>query len=163
MNFLGGPKAVLQSLDSASRSEAKRREIETIRFLFERTDISHSKRDAAKLKYLRSLAESSSWISRFFVIATGGFIKPSRIVLLATVVIFGFAGFYSQDATSFRDEGSIHSYWDALYFSALTFTTIGYGDISPVHWMRGLAVLEGLLGIALSGAFLVSLTRRYIE
>nr|WP_205555167.1 potassium channel family protein [Pectobacterium polaris] len=163
LKFLVGPKAIHQALDSASRSEAKRREIETLNFLLERTDVSHSKRNAAKLKYLRSLAESSSWLSRFFVIATGGLIKPSRIVLWTIVVIFGFAGIYWQEATSFRDDCSIRSYWDALYFSGLTFTTVGYGDISPVNWMRGLAVLEGLLGIALSGAFLVSLTRRYIE
>ena len=36
-------------------------------------------------------------------------------------------------------------------------------DIVPLYWVRGFAVLEGLLGIALAGAFLVSLTRRYIE
>ncbi len=163
LNFLIGPKATYQAFDSASRSEAKRREIETLKLLLDRTEVSHSKRDAAQLKYLRSLAESSGRLSRFFVITTGGFIKPSRIVLWAAVVIFGFAWIYWQESTSFREPCSIRSYWDALYFSGLTFTTIGYGDISPVHWMRGLAVLEGLLGIALSGALLVSLTRRYIE
>lgn len=162
LNFPVGPSAY-RALESASRAEAKRREVETLKFLLERTDISYSKGDAAQLKYLRSLAESSSWISRFFVVATGGFIKPFRIVFWATVVIFGFALIYWREPASFRDAYSICSYWDALYFSGLTFTTIGYGDILPVYWMRGLAVLEGLLGIALSGAFLVSLTRRYIE
>ena len=35
--------------------------------------------------------------------------------------------------------------------------------LALLHWMRGFAVLEGLFGIALAGAFLVSLTRCYIE
>lgn len=163
LKFVVGPKAVNRALDSASRSEAKRREIDTLKFLLEKTDISHSKRDVAQLKYLRSLAESSSWLSRIFVIATGGFIKPWRIVAWSAVVIFGFAEVYSHEACSFGTSNPISSYFDALYFSGLTFTTIGYGDILPLHWMRGFAVLEGLFGIALAGAFLVSLTRRYIE
>lgn len=161
--FIVGPNARERAYDSASRSEAKLREIETLKFLFERTEIPHSKRDAAELKYLRSLAESSGWGSRFFVFVTGGFIKPWRIAVWAGVVIFGFAWIYLHEASSFDDPQSISSYWDALYFSGLTFTTIGYGDIAPERCMRGFAILEGLLGVALGGAFLVSLTRRYIE
>lgn len=163
LKFVVGPNVISRKIDSAIRSDKKRREIETLKFLFERTDVSHSKRDAAQLKYLRSLKESSSFFSRMFVIATGGFIKPLRIVLWTAAVIFGFAWIYWLKASSFGETNSICTYWDALYFSALTFTTIGYGDILPLHLMRGFAVLEGLLGIALSGAFLVSLTRRYIE
>lgn len=164
--FVVGPKAIDRALNSASRSEAKRREIETLKFLFEKTEIPHSKRDAAHLKYLRSLSESSSWMSRTFVFVTGGFIKPSRIALWAAAVIVGFASIYWREACSFGPTNPIcpiGSYWDALYFSGLTFTTIGYGDIVPLHSMRGFAVFEGLLGVALGGAWLVSLTRRYIE
>jgi Ion channel len=163
LKFVIGPKAIDRAMDSDYRSDAKRREIETLKFLLEKTEITHNKRDTAQLKYLRSLAESSSWLSRFFVIATGGFIKPWRIILLTAVVIFGFSGVYWHEASSFGTINPICSYWDALYFSGLTFTTIGYGDIVPLYWVRGFAVLEGLLGIALAGAFLVSLTRRYIE
>jgi len=152
-----------RAMDSASRSDAKRREIETLKFLFDKTEISHSKRDTAHLRYLLSLAESSSCLSRILVFATGGFFKPSRIVLWTAIVIFGFAKIYWHEASGFDTTHPICSYWDALYFSGLTFTTIGYGDILPLHWMRGFAVLEGLLGIALTGAFLVSLTRRYID
>ncbi|WP_293778453.1 potassium channel family protein [uncultured Oxalicibacterium sp.] len=163
LKFVVGIEAIDQALDVAVESERKRQQIETLNFLVDRSDIPHSKRDAAQLKYLRSLAESPSWFSRVFVIATGGFIKPSRIVLWAAVVILGFSGIYWQGASSFGQANPIGSYWDALYFSGVTFTTIGYGDILPLHWMRVFAVFEGLLGISLSGAFLVSLTRRYIE
>ncbi len=163
LKFIIGPKAIDRAMDFASRSDAKRREIETLKFLLEKTDISHSKRDTAQLKYLLSLAESSSCLSRILVFATGGFFKPSLIIFSTAIVIFGFAEIYWQEANSFYTANPICSYWDALYFSGLTFTTIGYGEILPLHWMRGFAVLEGLLGIALTGAFLVSLTRRYID
>lgn len=163
LKFAVGARSIDQSMDAAARSDATRRQIETLKFLSEQTETSHSKRDAAQLKYLRSLAESPSWLSRFLVMATGGFIKPWRIVVWTAVVIFGFAEVYWLWRSSFGPATPVASYWNALYFSGLTFTTIGYGDILPLDAMRGFAVVEGLLGIALGGAFLVSLVRRYIE
>jgi len=49
----------------------------------------------------------------------------------------------------------------ALYFSSVSFTTIGYGDWRPVSWARAAAVAEGLMGLALTACFVVALTRRY--
>jgi hypothetical protein len=52
------------------------------------------------------------------------------------------------------------SFEDALYFSALTFFTLGYGEIVPVHpILRLLAVLQGALGLttlSLSVTYLLS-------
>jgi hypothetical protein len=46
-------------------------------------------------------------------------------------------------------------YWRMLYFSAITITTIGYGDIYPVSNMaRVLVALEAILGVVLAGFFL---------
>jgi ion channel len=56
---------------------------------------------------------------------------------------------------------SIASAWDALYFSIVTITTLGYGDIQPIHLSRPLAALEAvwglLFGIALLGRFVAAL------
>lgn len=38
------------------------------------------------------------------------------------------------------------SVWEAVYFSATTTFTIGYGDITPVGWCRWIAVVEGFCG-----------------
>ena len=40
------------------------------------------------------------------------------------------------------------SYWDALYFSATTWTTLGYGDISPAGNVRLLTSIQALTGLS---------------
>lgn len=52
---------------------------------------------------------------------------------------------------------------DYLYFSAITYTSLGIGDIFPTGHLRflsGVEALNGLLLIALSGSFLFSLMNR---
>ena len=39
----------------------------------------------------------------------------------------------------------------ALYFSTVTFSTIGYGDIVPAHGWRLFSALEGIDGFLLIG------------
>jgi voltage-gated potassium channel Kch len=58
----------------------------------------------------------------------------------------------------------IHSFADSLYFSTVTFSTIGYGDITLGPDWRLLASLEGINGMLLIGwstAYLVSASTRY--
>jgi hypothetical protein len=52
---------------------------------------------------------------------------------------------------------------EALYFSCITFTTIGYGDLAPIGIARFFAATEGLVGIVIASSFFVSLVKRYIE
>ena len=51
----------------------------------------------------------------------------------------------------------------ALYFSAITFTTVGYGDWHPVGWARFFAATEALSGITIMSAFTVILVRKIIR
>jgi hypothetical protein len=67
-------------------------------------------------------------------------------------------------AAVFLASGDIANFQDALYFSTVTFSTLGYGDItlSP-HW-RLLGALEAINGFILIGwsiAYLVAASTRH--
>jgi hypothetical protein len=51
-------------------------------------------------------------------------------------------------------------FFDAMYFSAITFTTVGFGDLAPVGPIRLLSGIEALTGLVLIG-WTVSFT--YVE
>lgn len=59
------------------------------------------------------------------------------------------------------------SFFEAFYFSGVTYLTIGFGDVAPVSdWARALAVVEGLIGVvmvALVLGFLGTLYSGYLQ
>jgi len=58
---------------------------------------------------------------------------------------------------------SLSGAFDSLYFSCITFTTIGYGDITPTGVARFLAATEGFFGIFMMGAFSVTFARKLLR
>jgi uncharacterized protein YjbI with pentapeptide repeats len=65
---------------------------------------------------------------------------------------------------TFTDAGHcLDSLCNAVYFSAITFATVGYGDWYPLHWARLAAALEGLSGIFIMSVFTVSFARKIIR
>ena len=60
--------------------------------------------------------------------------------------------------------GAVGAFEDALYFSIVTFSTLGYGDIILAPEWRLFGSLEGINGFLLIGwstAYLVSASTRY--
>lgn len=57
---------------------------------------------------------------------------------------------------------SRHDLADTIYFSVVTFTTLGYGDFQPSSGMRGLAAAEALLGYVYLG-FLVGAAVHWVS
>ena len=55
-----------------------------------------------------------------------------------------------------------HDYWTALYFSVMTWTTVGYGDVQPTTADRIFAASEALLGLVFMGLY-VAVAIRAIE
>ena len=55
------------------------------------------------------------------------------------------------------------SFGDALYFSMVTFTTVGFGDWYPVGRCRVLVMIEGLVGWLTLALFLVTLANVMIR
>jgi hypothetical protein len=165
-DFVETERARSAWFDRTSSRESARRRIETFDFLLAHSEVRRSKRDASHVKYLRALAESESWASKLFVFTTGAFLKPARMILLSIVILLAFAIVYARPECLFsRGSGPATAldFLDALYFSGVTFTTLGYGDLTPLGCVRILAVVEALLGIVLSSGLAVSVARRYIE
>jgi hypothetical protein len=85
---------------------------------------------------------------------------------LEVIILFGIL--YSTFPEGSFEKSSCNlspfSIVDALYFSATTITTVGYGDIKPVRWFSRLAavyeVLGGLLLLVLALGTYLSLAQR---
>jgi ion channel len=64
---------------------------------------------------------------------------------------YSFATLYSIIGLQHPPDGITHDKWDALYFSVMTWTTVGYGDLIPVGANRWVACGEALLGTLYNG------------
>ncbi len=78
-----------------------------------------------------------------------------HLIAAAAAVVLVFAGLYKIGAEfdwGIRSSnGSVNDFGSCLYFSVVTFTSLGYGDIFPVGWGRALACTEVVLGLSLFG------------
>ena len=93
--------------------------------------------------------------------------RPVRVLLSGAVIIILCGLFFSSDmahlAYSFDKECDL-SLFEGMYFSTITFTTLGFGEIYPTgnDWLtRVVTMVESLSGICLVTLFVVSLSKRF--
>jgi voltage-gated potassium channel Kch len=80
--------------------------------------------------------------------------RRSRILAMISVVMGLFAVMTAEVwlwGGIYRLLGIFNDFETALYFSTITFSTVGYGDVVPAHDWRVLAALEGINGFLLIG------------
>ena len=87
----------------------------------------------------------SSWCSthrgrHLLVIAIGALLTAAT--LLIDIVLWAWV---------YRHVGAIQGLAESLYFSGITFTTVGYGDITLVKCWRLLSVGEAINGVLMAG------------
>jgi len=78
----------------------------------------------------------------------------SRMLAMNTVVIGVFAVLTAEVwlwAAAYDLIGVVDNFETALYFSTITFSTVGYGDVVPHSEWRMMAALEGINGFLLIG------------
>lgn len=91
----------------------------------------------------------------------------SRWGMTVLLFITAFAGLfawldYNSDTSMFANYEYTSGFFDYFYFSVVTFTTLGYGDIMPVTIAeKTLAGFEGLLGFTMLGVLINLLKRRF--
>jgi hypothetical protein len=97
--------------------------------------------------------------------------RPIRVVLFSWLAIFLFALCYfllgindGGQVLSWNSEQSIleniSQFMTCLYFSVVTFTTLGYGDLTPIGLSRVLAAIEAFIGSFTLALFVVVFVKK---
>jgi len=120
-------------------------------------------------KDLRDLIDNLlGWIGNNILAGTSLYGESaSKVLLTAILTIFVYAGFYSSRG-GVTGQGMLHpthNFLTSLYFSIVTFTTLGYGDLHPVSsiGMRLLAGSEAFLGAFILAYFVVVVSRKIMR
>jgi hypothetical protein len=82
------------------------------------------------------------------------------MIILITLAHMAHIGIW---AVLLHGIGALPSYSDALYFSLVTYTTVGYGDVTlgdGTRLLGAMAAFAGIVALGMSTAFLVSLFSR---
>jgi hypothetical protein len=97
--------------------------------------------------------------------------RPIRVLVAGAVIIFLCGLFYSSDAAHLAFQYGLEGFqqsdhlklWEGLYYSTVTFTTLGFGDIYPAadRLTRVVTMLESLAGACLMALFVVTLSKRF--
>ena len=94
--------------------------------------------------------------------ATAGFgLRPLRVIgtALTLVLLYGLLYWAIEGVVPAHAPAPL-TLWHAVYFSGITFATVGYGDFLPAPHARLLALTEGVLGAFTMGFFVVVLANR---
>jgi len=144
--------------------------------------------DICHLKYMKlkrhalAAKRKKTWRERAYVLfdrwvsdlCLGYLVMPWRIPVTGATIVLGLAALYTfnigNGSIAFSTiEGSAYPmglgmrFLRAIYFSMITFVTVGYGDITPIGWYKGVAAVEGFLGVSLIALFTVAWARKMIR
>lgn len=122
--------------------------------------------DASELTYLEKVYERrahsqrgewAQWLGSLALDLLWGYgEKPWRLALVMMVNIFLFGiVLYAVDALPAK------TFWEHVYFSGITYLTVGYGDLAPVGAAgRFISVVNAGTGIATFGMLIASVTKK---
>ena len=126
--------------------------------------------DLAWVEYMKVSGKLSKCYIKplyYFLDILGKFGTSIRRILFSITIVLLFFSFlyYLLDIVNTKSimlNRSLTTYCDYLYFSIVTFITIGYGDLAPLHWIaRLLACFEGFLGVFLIAYMTIAVFRKF--
>ena len=97
--------------------------------------------------------------------------QPFRVVVFSITAILLFAILYAILGVRFEgeiismslNEGFVYNlqrFLECLYFSVVTFTTLGYGDVTPAGITRVVAATEAFTGAFTLAIFVVMVVKK---
>ena len=113
----------------------------------------------------------SRFISKMVDLFCGYGEKPINVIVFSLLLIFVCATIYffmgimgSEGEIIFQSTQSLvkglTNFLYCIYFSVVTFTTLGYGDISPIGWTRMIASIEAFMGSFILALFVVVFVKK---
>ncbi|MFC1615699.1 pentapeptide repeat-containing protein [Patescibacteria group bacterium] len=124
----------------------------------------HYKEMVAKRK-LAPITKVNRWLNFFFgdLLCKYG-TSFGRVLFWSLVLIVACAGIYTNhEGLLYQNQEVPPSFLSSLYFSIVTFTTLGYGDFHAVGGIRFVAAAESFIGAALIALFTVIVARAIIR
>jgi hypothetical protein len=107
------------------------------------------------------------YIGRYATAPTRVLTNVFLAVFLFSCIYYGFTEFLPRlggVATTLPPELShLHQFSNCLYYSFITFFTIGYGEYFPEGYMKGVAAFEGFTGVFLMSYFTVAFVRKILR
>ncbi len=149
--------------DCLYRSKEAYRKYLTYR-LFKPNKIHQITKSKGKKGFFSSLKRLFLWLMLgFSYLVWGHGEKPSRTFLACVIIIFISAVSYSLGHSINEGIISRPSFTDALYFSVITFSTVGFGDVTAVGVTKVVVMFESLCGIFITPLFIVGFSRKYLR
>jgi len=92
-------------------------------------------------------------------------ISLSILIIVICALVYSFTGLnYQEHTQSISSQNSftenVSCFLSSLYFSVVTFTTLGYGDITPVGISRAIAAVEAFTGSFTIALFVVVFVKK---
>jgi hypothetical protein len=105
--------------------------------------------------------------SLFMALLCGYGEKPYRVITSSLVIVIlyslAYAGLNILKMPQAYESQMVYNLWDYLYFSIVTFTTVGFGDLTPrmIPFFQMLVGSEAFIGAFMMGLFVFTLARKY--
>jgi len=122
-------------------------------------------------RYQMPLFSAERLLSKIFDLLCGYGERPKRVIVFSFLVIIfcsllfftvgiEFSGQPIIYQAGFSWSETLFNYLQCLYFSVVTFTTLGYGDYIPVGLSRVASALEAFTGSFTIALFVVVFVRK---
>lgn len=118
-----------------------------------------------KYNFLNQVKYFFKWLlATFFWLIWGYGERPFRTLAVSLLMVFISSLIFSASNSLEYKEAIINpNFIDSLYFSVVTFTTLGYGDYQPIGIYRLISMVEAFGALFLMPLFIIGLTRKFVR